>query len=259
MNESLNSILKLTQKVSEQSALFAKIANISKAHSSFTESFEKTQKIASSLANQPKPYGGSEVISKADYFERTQKLISSFAKQHKFYGGGEPIDVIGDFEIDANRLRVNVDVINSAIKSNSIGLFNSSDIFSVSNSKTLDTLKTFQSVSERNLSVHTAHRDRIAEKLSEALYFPGNFEISYDGFIDYDEYLFSHFAEYLRCEEEIEYESSKIEILKKLYKSIKSGFRKFALNKREFFRKINSFHFKNLDDYHSLPLITSVN
>lgn len=40
-------------------------------------------------------------------------------------------------------------------------------------------------------------------------------------------------------------------------KWLSSVFRRFQINRREFFRKINSFLFKNLDDYHSMSL-TSV-
>ena len=43
--------------------------------------------------------------------------------------------------------------------------------------------------------------------------------------------------------------------LKALSKLIKGSLLKSLINKRDFFRKINSFHFKNLDDYHSISAI----
>lgn len=43
--------------------------------------------------------------------------------------------------------------------------------------------------------------------------------------------------------------------IKALFKLINGSLIKLLLNKRDFFRKINSFHFKNLDDYHSISVI----
>ena len=43
--------------------------------------------------------------------------------------------------------------------------------------------------------------------------------------------------------------------IKALFKLINGSLIKLLLNKRDFFRKINSFHFKNLDDYHSISAI----
>ncbi|SNR56627.1 hypothetical protein [Flavobacterium sp. ov086] len=81
----------------------------------------------------------------------------------------------------------------------------------------------------------------------------GDFDFTYT--IGLEDFLWTHFTRIEELEETINSTVFELEILNKLIISISNCFKKSALNKRDFFRKINSFHFKNLDDeYHSFSL-----
>lgn len=81
----------------------------------------------------------------------------------------------------------------------------------------------------------------------------GDFDFTYT--IGLEDFLWTHFTRIEELEETINRTVFELKILNKVIISISNCFKKSALNKRDFFRKINSFHFKNLDDeYHSFSL-----
>ncbi|OMQ13399.1 hypothetical protein [[Flexibacter] sp. ATCC 35103] len=81
----------------------------------------------------------------------------------------------------------------------------------------------------------------------------GDFDFKYT--IGLEDLLWTHFTRIEELEETINRTVFELKILNKIIISISNCFKKCALNKRDFFRKINSFHFKNLDDeYHSFSL-----
>ncbi|CAI2767639.1 hypothetical protein [Flavobacterium collinsii] len=97
-----------------------------------------------------------------------------------------------------------------------------------------------------------AQRQQSLENLKNYI-INGDFDFTYT--IGLEDFLWTHFTKIEELEETINRAVFELEILNKVIISIFNCFKKSALNKREFFRKINSFHFKNLDDeYHSFSL-----
>ncbi|CCG52173.1 Hypothetical protein KQS_00870 [Flavobacterium indicum GPTSA100-9 = DSM 17447] len=91
-------------------------------------------------------------------------------------------------------------------------------------------------------------------KLSELI--PINLEDFYYQELNLDDVILHRLAQSIEtCVENIKQDTLLLSHIKALSKLIKKSLSKSLLNKRDFFRKINSFHFKNLDDYHSISAI----
>jgi hypothetical protein len=81
----------------------------------------------------------------------------------------------------------------------------------------------------------------------------GDFDFTYT--IGLEDFIWNHFTRIEELEETINHTVFELKFLNKVIIFISNCFKKSALNKRDFFRKINSFHFKNLDDeYQSYSL-----
>ena len=74
----------------------------------------------------------------------------------------------------------------------------------------------------------------------------GDFDFKYT--IGLEDFLWTHFTRIEELEETIIHSVFELKFLNKVIIFISNCFKKSALNKRDFFRKIHSFHFKNLDD-----------
>lgn len=97
-----------------------------------------------------------------------------------------------------------------------------------------------------------AQRQKSLENLKNYI-INGDFDFKYTSGLE--DFLWTHFTRIEELEETINRTVFELEILNKVIISISNCFKKSALNKRDFFRKINSFHFKNLDDeYNSFSL-----
>ncbi|WP_456315676.1 hypothetical protein [Pseudomonas shirazensis] len=90
-----------------------------------------------------------------------------------------------------------------------------------------------------------AQRQQSLENLKNYI-INGDFDFTYS--IGLEDFLWTHFTRIEELEETINRTVFELKILNKVIISISNCFKKSALNKRDFFRKINSFHFKNLDD-----------
>lgn len=149
----------------------------------------------------------------------------------------------------------------------------------------LSNIKTVQSVAENELNRHFKVRAKIENKISDALSLLESSERNnfadesiwwdtplYGSFVtntkigkpiciedilsqDIEDFFIHHIEELKMHDEKIIHQLSVIKLLNNLYESLVWALKKICINKREFFRKINSFHFKNLDDYHSLTLV----
>ncbi len=64
------------------------------------------------------------------------------------------------------------------------------------------------------------------------------------------------FLELINIQSELKEEQRIVSLIYSLKKWLSSVFRLFQINRREYFRRINSFLFKNLDDYHSTALLS---
>lgn len=64
------------------------------------------------------------------------------------------------------------------------------------------------------------------------------------------------FLELINIQLELKEEQRIVSLIYSLKKWLSSVFRLFQINRREYFRRINSFLFKNLDDYHSTALLS---
>jgi hypothetical protein len=86
----------------------------------------------------------------------------------------------------------------------------------------------------------------------------GGFDFTYT--VGLEDFLWTHFTKIEELDESIDYSVSKLKFLNKIIISTSNSRKKGALNRRDFFRKINSFHFKNLDDdYLSFSLTAKAN
>ncbi|RZJ65624.1 MAG: hypothetical protein EOO50_13320 [Flavobacterium sp.] len=72
--------------------------------------------------------------------------------------------------------------------------------------------------------------------------------------IDFE--LITKLVALLEIVDEIQEGQKVLDLVRGLIKGLCSIFKQFQINRRESFRRINSFLFKNLDDYHSLSLIS---
>lgn len=91
-------------------------------------------------------------------------------------------------------------------------------------------------------------------ELSELV--PFNFEDFHYQELNFEDVILHRLAQSIEtCVENIKQDTLLLSHIKALSKLIKKSLAKSLLNKRDFFRKINSFHFKNLDDYHSISAI----
>lgn len=67
---------------------------------------------------------------------------------------------------------------------------------------------------------------------------------------------YEHLSMFLKNDNEIKENDRLISIVKAVKSFLNSCLKRFQINKREFIRKMNSFFFKNLDDCHSITLVS---
>lgn len=202
-------------------------------------------------------------------FFKYQNLIPDISKGVKFYGGGslEPISSTAFLSLSINKYKeVDIDVLLPTVKVKYLdNWFKSLELNKAGNiiSK-LYTLDTIRSIAEQKVIEKLNSRNEALHRISNIVYsIEGSYQTTTK--LDYEkdrfccrEYhrlydsLYYSISELISEDAIINSELAKIELLNRVYIAIKVCLKKTTLNKREIFRKINSFHFKNLDDYHSI-------
>lgn len=284
LSNNISKALAMSQKISEQMAAFDKINSAVAKFDSLkiitcknVEGMSNLAKIAELIskphlkaASNVKFYGGSYTIP--HNFSKNQGFVAKIPEGFKFYGGGnwQPISSKAFLLLDNNKYEeIDTDVFLPKDKVKFVDNWFKSLELNKSGSiiRKLNTLDTIRSVAEQNVIEKLNSRYEIADRISNILCsIEGSFQV--DTKLNFEEDTFT-FHEYNRFYDSLCYsvselisdeaiinsELAKIELLNRLYISIKACLKKVSLNKREIFRKINSFHFKNLDDYHSISLV----
>ncbi|MBC5837576.1 hypothetical protein [Flavobacterium muglaense] len=107
-----------------------------------------------------------------------------------------------------------------------------------------------QGIIDRDLTRHQHHLENLKNFIIN-----GGFDFTYTHGLE--DFLWTHFTKIEELEETINRSVFELEFLNKIIISISNSLKKSALNKRDFFRKINSFYFKNLDDEHHSYSLTA--
>jgi hypothetical protein len=257
-------MIKTSEKISRQMAAANKMAETIKLSETLSKvlnastpiglshkqclSYISNPSIKWATSEDIKFYDWSKPIDYEAYFKAQSESI--------FYGGGD-FEPLGSKPF-WHELAVTNNSSSHFYEYGALGLQPTLDLIKTENSASqLAILSTLKDVSARSIKDSLKSRNEVAEKILDAFF---SIEDKY-GFktYDYQRELDRFFNSYhddlhdlLFYDARINFELSKIQILNKIYKSIKIGLKKISLNKREIFRKMNSFLFKNLDDYHSL-------
>ena len=266
-------MIKTSQKISEQMVAVNKIAetiklseNLSKALNASASIGLTNKQCLSYLSNPNIEWATSEDLKSYDWIKPIQyEAYFKAQSQSIFYCGGdfEPLELKPFW----HELTVTDNFYSHSNSDGFVSLKPSLDLIKVEDSiSQLATLSTLKSVSAQSIKDSLKSRNEITDRVLNIFYSIeekyGIKAVDYDYEKELNKFLNSHdglhdllvasYARILEYDARISFEITKIQILNRIYKSIKIGLKKISLNKREIFRKMNSFLFKNLDDYHSL-------
>lgn len=292
MNDSIKNIINLTSKLTAQSVAMEKISNAVNIHAKYCKTsdvFNKVDSWDSSVLNATNLFSKYESASKiVDIHSlnpctevQSNGVASAMSNLQAFIRSQKQFDKINNpFYLSITPKYTEINNLNNwnhfVPKLDNLKF--------PSNYENLEYYETLQSFAQYDISKNRILKDKISQRVEDVLYgrrsydedyfyqpahdftfrqqslenlknyiINGNFDFKYT--IGLEDFLWTHFTRIEELEDTIHHTAFELRFLNKVIISISNCLKKNALNKRDFFRKINSFHFKNLDDYDSFSLV----
>ncbi|KFF06329.1 hypothetical protein [Flavobacterium reichenbachii] len=274
-NESYNKLTTINSRVTEVNDLFSRYQNLAKSIDLKSEDIVSTPlKIIKSLNSG----GMSQSMIALQNFVRSQQNLEKYSSSFYFLGNSKhsifrrnssifrhennfqskwvEFDKLqfqksfNDFEYYANlKSFAEHDILRSKLLKSQINQKIEKVLRGIPHSNT--ETNNFYPYLNRGRNLDFSHQQKLENFKNFII--SGDFGFTYT--VGLEDFLWTHFTKIDELDESINYSASKLKFLNKIIISISNSRKKDALNKRDFFRKINSFHFKNLDDeYHSFSL-----